>query len=279
MTVKPHWREALPALRSLVHRPRFGLISDFDGTLSPFSAFPTDAAIHPAIALSLDTWIGRGLPLALVSGRAAADLYARYPRPGVLYYGNHGMEYWHEGQVVVAAGAQAWEVPLESLLGQLGIPLIPGVMIENKRVTASVHYRATADPAQARLNLYERLSPLAESYGFLLSEGQFIWEIKPPVALNKGTALAAIIDAQRLDGVLFLGDDVTDFTAMARLTALRADSGAALTGLSIGVLHPTSRPELTEYCDMTTHGVDDTAALMDWIIQEQQRDEPNTRLS
>ncbi|MFN8530367.1 MAG: trehalose-phosphatase [Anaerolineae bacterium] len=260
------WKQHTDALLPVITQPHFGVISDFDGTLSPFVGEPQSAAILPACAAALDALRERGVPLALVSGRAVLDLQPRFPRPGVIYYGNHGMDYWHEGKARIAEAAEVWEAPLQLLLAQLGEPLIPGVTVENKQVTASVHYRAAVNPAQARLALQEILLPLCQRFGFRLSEDLYVWEIKPPVALDKGTALTAIIKAQGLESVLFLGDDLTDFAAMQQLRRLRAES--IVRGLSIGVIHPTSPPELFDLSDLTTNNVDDTALLLQWIAQQ-----------
>lgn len=142
-----------------------------------------------------------------------------------------------------------------------------GVIVENKCVTASIHYRLAPNPVEMRERLYVHLSPLCLQYGFVLSEGQFIWEIIPPIHVNKGTAARAIVEDYQLDGVLFLGDDVTDYTAMDALRQLARDSQRGLQTLSVGVVHPTSLPDLIEHCDVTANGVEEVAHLLRWLYQ------------
>ncbi|MBI5669456.1 MAG: trehalose-phosphatase [Chloroflexi bacterium] len=263
-----HWSHHLQRLSDVLERPRFGIISDFDGTLSPFVSQPEQAAITPENAAALDALAEHVTVIALVSGRGVADLRQRFVRPWLEYYGNHGMEFWRDGQPQLAAEAVAWVQPLQALLRELDHANTGGVVIENKGATAAVHYRNAPDTARAREALYQRLKPLAEQYGLRLSEGQLVWEIKPPVTLHKGTAAQAIIQAYRLESVLYLGDDVTDFNAMRLLRQLASDPRRHLRALSVGVVHPTSFPELYEVCDLTADGPDDVAHLLNWIRQQ-----------
>ena len=110
-------------------------------------------------------------------------------------------------------------------------------------------------------------NPLCEKYGFQLSEGQFIWEIKPPVELNKGTAALAVVNDYHLESVLFLGDDITDVHAMQALHERAADPDCDLSALSVGVIHPTTPQTIYEHCDVTANGVEDTTGLLQWINQ------------
>lgn len=263
-----HWTSNRERLHHLVTtNSPFGILSDFDGTLSRFAPYPPDAVIDEQNANMLDRLAAQGAKIALISGRAGDDLYRRFPRSYALYYGNHGIEVWRDGAVEVARSAQVWQEPLQALLKAAQQHTVgdSGVLIENKRVTASVHYRMAEDREKMREVLYDLLLPLCEQYGFRLSEGMFIWEIKPPVTLNKGTAAEEIVDLLGLRSVLFLGDDTTDFTAMHRLRELTSER---LQALSVGVVHPTSKPELYDYADITVNGVSEVTHLLDWVSQQ-----------
>lgn len=264
-----HWSTRHDALRAVLAARRFGVLSDFDGTLSHFAERPDAAAMTPENASALDRLAGAGATVALVSGRAARDLRARFPRAGLLYFGNHGLDFWDGAGVEVVEEARPWQVALEALLAALGPFSDPQILIEDKGVTATLHYRAAADPLAASAEIEARLRPLCAEHGLLLNAGNQVWEIKPPLALNKGTALAAIVAARGLDGAIFLGDDTTDLLAMAELRRLRtprAGEAAPLVGLSVGVLHGLGSPkELPDFADMIANGPDDVARLLDWI--------------
>ncbi len=267
-----HWSECETALRELVARPRFGILSDFDGTLSHFAEFPDEATMAPENGAALDRLAASGATVALISGRSTDDLRRRFPRPGFRYAGNHGLDYWDGAAVATVEAAQPWATALGALLTDLGSFDDPAILIENKGVTATLHYRAAADPLAASEEIAARLTPLSAAYGLQLTRGNQVWELKPPLALNKGTALAAIVAEAALDGVLFLGDDTSDLLAMAELRRLRApddDGPMPIAGLSVGVVHGLGSPkELRDFCDMVANGPDDVARLLGWLADE-----------
>jgi trehalose 6-phosphate phosphatase len=260
-----NWKEHRERLLELIAEPAFGIISDFDGTLATFADTPGGAAIVPEIAALIDTLAEKVAAFALVSGRGVVDLRQRFDRPWAVYYGNHGIEFWSEGGARNALLAQPWVEPMRSLLSHIGPLGIPGAFVEDKGITAAVHYRLTADPAKAREMLLHRLQPLCDQYGFDLTEGHSIFEIKPPIQVNKGTAAENIVKDHNLKSVLFLGDDITDTYAMQRLRALAADPERELQALSVGVVHAASPPSLLESCDITADGVPDVEALFEWL--------------
>ncbi len=116
MTDHRHWAQNQDRLLQLITFPRFGIISDYDGTLSPFVAQPQDAVITPGNARALDHLAGQVTVVALVSGRSVADLRQRFERPWAVYYGSHGMEFWRDGRVQIAPQAQPFVEPLRALL-------------------------------------------------------------------------------------------------------------------------------------------------------------------
>jgi trehalose 6-phosphate phosphatase len=260
-----HWTQQQDMLRRLIDEPRFGIVSDFDGTLAPYASTPGGASIMPEIAEIVDTLRERVVVFALVSGRGVNDLRQRYERPWAVYYGNHGIEFWSPSGPQHAPDALRWVEPLQAFLSDFGDPGIDGAFVEDKGVTAAIHYRMTNDPARSRQLLRQRLTPLVERYGLRLSEGQSIFEIKPPVDLHKGTAAQAIVAEHALRSVLFLGDDITDVDAMLRLRTLAAEPAGRLTAVSVGVVHANTPSAVYEACDMTAHGVEDVHALLEWI--------------
>ncbi|HEY8597870.1 MAG TPA: trehalose-phosphatase [Thermomicrobiales bacterium] len=267
-----HWSACEDSLRGLVAGQHFGVLSDFDGTLSHFAERPDAAVMTPGNIVALDRLAAEGVFVALLSGRSAGDLRTRFPRPYATYFGNHGLDYWDGTAVTIVEEARPWQVALETLLAEVGPFGDPHILIENKGVTATIHYRAAADPLAASAEIAARVAPLCERFGLQLNRGSQVWEIKPPLALNKGTALATVIGQFGLDSVIFLGDDTTDLLAMAELRRLRAlDAGgvAPLRGLSVGVIHGMGSPkELHDFCDITANGPDDVARLLIWLAEQ-----------
>ncbi len=272
MAEPPHWSASKQQLAVLLERPAFGVLSDFDGTLSHFSPNPTMASPTPENRTALHELAATGVTIGLISGRSAGDLHARLPHPNFYYIGNHGLDYWAGDTVALVAAAQPWQLALTQLLREVPPFSDPAILVEDKGVTASFHYRASGDPQRAAAQIAEQLAPLCLRYGFHLNQGNQVWEIKPPLALNKGTALATIVADAHLASVLFLGDDTTDLLAMAELRRLRSvDSvnGQPLAGYAVGVLHAQgSPPELLDYCDFVADGPDDVAGLLGWLANQ-----------
>ncbi len=266
-----HWSACTDQIKSVLSATPLGIISDFDGTLSNFVKDPTQATITRSNGHALDMLIPKVSVLALVSGRGADDLRQRYPRSNLLYYGNHGLEYWSNNRLRVLDAALPWRVPLQQLIDALGTPSIPGVLVESKGVTATIHYRAAKDPVQARMDLKAQLQPLCDQFGFRLREGNMAWEIIPPLSINKGTAIRAIILYHKLNGVIFFGDDATDLSAMDALHNFVAHRSTThlFRALSVGILHPRGTPaDLITHCDVTANGPADVAELLMWIAEQ-----------
>ena len=90
----PKGEAALAALLRLQPLMAF----DFDGTLAPIVAHPTDARIPPAVLTRLRA-LAQRLPVAIVTGRSVADVRARLGFEPHFVIGNHGV---HECRSVLA---------------------------------------------------------------------------------------------------------------------------------------------------------------------------------
>jgi trehalose-phosphatase len=88
---------------------------------------------------------------------------------------------------------------------------VRGVLIEDKGLTASVHFRMVlANDLGDFFHLFNLTLKKYESL-FRITSGKKVFEIRPVHAWNKGDAVAWIIDAMGGEGMpLYVGDDVTD---------------------------------------------------------------------
>lgn len=195
---------------------------DFDGTLTPIVDFPNQAVMLPETRDTLKRLSAIGkFSITIVSGRALNDIRERVGITNLTYAGNHGLEIWGEGLHFVEPEA----VQRIKILGEFSRRLrerlrhIPGVEVENKVLTTSVHFRRAArgsldeirKTVHAELAFSERI--------FRVTRGLQVIEIRPRVDWNKGTAVRWI---QRVNGSantlsLYIGDDSTDEDAFAAL--------------------------------------------------------------
>lgn len=205
---------------------RMLLALDFDGTLAPIVPTPDEAAILPSAQAALGRVLERtDTIVAVVSGRALADVRMRVGFDTVHYAGNHGLEIDGPGGVhrlheeaeqarpALAACAQALRSDFAN---------DDAILVEDKRLTLSVHFRRVADRAREqsiRAQVERRCGdPLN---GLRLTEGKKVVEIRPAVDWDKGRATAFLMETL-LDGasdapVVYIGDDRTDEDAFARL--------------------------------------------------------------
>ena len=242
------------------------VLTDFDGTLSPVAPVPDAAFLHPDVARILPELKERLDLLAVITGRATADVSGKVGIPDLLYVGNHGLE-WSENGLYLAhpVGIEAERAVTETLaaieddLKAEEIDLT-GLLFENKRLSASIHYRLMTDPLAFEVRLLPIAERRAEEHGLRLSGGKMTLELRPTTSISKGTAVEQIVKDRRLNGAMFFGDDVTDVDAFRALKRLRAD-GTLKSGLAIGVLSADTHPSVIAESDLLLAGVDEVAAL------------------
>lgn len=260
-----HWQDATETLLApLLNTARLGIITDFDGTLSQIVDDPDAAQISPGSKAALATLQRELALLAVVSGRGAAAIHQKTGLDGVVYVGNHGMERWVDGAVRVPDQVAAYRPKLEAVLAALENVDEPGMRVEDKGATASVHYRQTIDPGAAAERLRAVLGPLTAEHDIALHTGKMIFELRPPIDTDKGTAFRALVDEFELSAALFLGDDVTDASALQVARELRENGDTYAVG--IGVQHPDDTPQLVlDASDVLADGVDDVTAFLEWL--------------
>lgn len=240
-------------VREHIGRRNIILFLDFDGTIAPIADAP-DRVIVPLQVKSALERLAAITPLAVISGRALEDLQARLGITGIIYSGNHGAEIMIGRTVLRDNGTDEMAVSLQNFLEALrsGMSNIPGTLIEDKGITASVHFRKI-DPSQEGEVLrifWNAASDYAKE--FRITTGKKVLEIRPQSAWNKGDAVQRILEHQSKDVIpLYVGDDTTDEDAYR---AIR-ESGISV---SIG-----ENPEADYY--LNDQG--EVGTFLDWIAE------------
>jgi trehalose 6-phosphate phosphatase len=219
-----HDLDALAAARPLV------LLFDIDGTLAPIVAHPDDARIPDDTRRALTTLAGApGVHVGFVTGRAVDGARRMIDVPGAWVVGNHGAESTDaEARVTLHPEVAAFVPTLRGAVGLLSAALadVPGVLIEDKGFSASVHYRRVARDRVPEVAAV--VDDVIRRLGLVRRDGKEVLELRAPVPVDKGTAVRSL--AARLGGdgpgamTLFAGDDVTDEDAFAALNAMRPDA-------------------------------------------------------
>ncbi len=190
------------------------VLLDVDGTLAPIAATPEAARVpdetRAAVALVA------ALPdvhVALVSGRAASDALRMVSVPDLWAIGNHGCEVVApDGTVTIDPLIAPFEDAMARAHRELTALLstVPGVIVEDKRWTLSIHVRQ-ADPGSVPL-VEREVDRVAGAAGLDVHHGKMVYELRPPVRVDKGTAIIALADrlGAQQGAALFIGDDRTD---------------------------------------------------------------------
>jgi trehalose-phosphatase len=216
----------LPLLPELGDRvlgsPRI-IMLDVDGTLAPIVPRPQDAVVPQATRRAVAVLASRpGAHVVIVSGRGATDARRLVSVGNIWVIGNHGFEVMApQGEIEVVPEAEEFRTPMAQAARKVGTLLthVAGVTLEDKVWTLSIHYRLADAAVVPRLAV--SLEAVAARYGLRLTHGKAVFELRPPVKHDKGTAVLAL--ARRLGGlvpgtsVIFIGDDATDEDAFRTL--------------------------------------------------------------
>jgi trehalose-6-phosphatase len=195
-----------PLTRLVAEPERAALFLDVDGVLAPIVPRPEDARVPEETRAVLRRLHGRYALVACISGRSGAAAREVVGVPELVYVGNHGLE--------LQAEAGKWTGRLKAFLARVDWP-----RVEDKDLTAALHYRGDADEDAARAEL-EVIAEEARRRGFVARFGRKVLEIVPPIHGDKGTAIRALLQRHRLDRALVAGDDTTDLDAFRALDGL-----------------------------------------------------------
>jgi trehalose-phosphatase len=195
---------------------------DFDGTLTRIVDEPALACLSPHMRRVLESLVRyEDVSVAIVSGRERNDLLTRVAIPGLIYAGNHGLEISGAGFIFVEPTALECRSALESLAALLTERLrsVAGAMVEDKGLTLSVHYRQVAPAQHDEVRRIVHAALASTDHPFQLTTGDMVYDVRPRVYWNKGSAIHWI--KERLGKpdalIIYMGDDTTDEDAFAAL--------------------------------------------------------------
>lgn len=203
-------------------RPAFFL--DYDGTLSPIVDRPDAAHLPPATRETVQRLAMR-YPVAVVSGRARADVERRVALSEIAYIGTHGFEIEGPGDGAASlrhepALEQAPAIRDVSRALARELADVEGSEIETKPYTVAVHYRRV-DPARHPEVEAVVDRQVAAHPGLRKAEGKRVFEVRPDMEWDKGHAVLWLLRALALDRPdvvpVYIGDDRTDEDAFRAL--------------------------------------------------------------
>ncbi len=221
--MKRHVTQSLEEIRERIEAaPALAVFLDFDGTLAPLADHPSQVSLEDDARQRLSALLScPDVTLAIVSGRELVDLEECINLAGVIYAGNHGLEISGPECAFVEPNVLEHRPVLKELTEDLARRLreIPGAWVENKCLTASVHFRNVAPANEEAVRRLVHGSLANTSHPFLLTSGDKIFDIRPRVYWNKGHAVNWIREKAAGPNALalYIGDDLTDEDAFAAL--------------------------------------------------------------
>jgi trehalose 6-phosphate phosphatase len=237
---------------------RIILCLDYDGTLTPIAPTP-EMALFPEENREILQALGKNphCTLAVVSGRALADVKAKVGISNIMYIGNHGLEAEGPQFSFESLAPPHDKQTMDRLKQELSRELdgVEGVFIEDKGLTLSVHYRLANlddEPMIQKTVLKICHAYLAEKK-IHLWEGKKVLEVRPSLDWDKGKAVMWLLSRERMragneDVVpIYVGDDVTDEDAFRAIQGQGLGIMVGLSDLSDAQYYLNGPDEVTDF--------------------------------
>ncbi|MFA4888890.1 MAG: trehalose-phosphatase [Candidatus Omnitrophota bacterium] len=204
------------------------LFLDYDGTLTPIVETPEKAVISREAKDLLKRLSKKShCSVAIISGRSLSDIKGLIGLKDIIYAGNHGLEI--EGPKIKFESQVSPR--LKSIIRHIyedavsKFSKIKGVLIEDKGLTISVHYRLVDEKdVQEFVSIFnEIINPYIVRSKIRIDSGKKVYEIKPPLMWDKGKAVLWLLARQQFAlgekriFPVYIGDDVTDEDAFKAL--------------------------------------------------------------
>lgn len=198
---------------------RHAAFLDFDGTLSPIVDQPDQARLAdgvPDLLKRLSDMTGGAV--AIVTGRAIADIAPKLPQDLLIISGSHGLELQHPGQsATLSHSAEGLFDTATAALKAFATPR--DLRVEVKPGAIALHYRNHPDLGPACQRTVDDIA--AAHSGLRAMHGKMVSEVAI-AGVDKGVALKRLMDQPPFAGRLpiMVGDDVTDEDGFAAAQAL-----------------------------------------------------------
>ena len=262
----PDGREARERLRAWGEEPHsVAVLTDIDGTLAPIMPTPDMSEVSQELKDLLQRLSEKYLLVAGISGRKTEDAFELIGLEAVVYFGNHGFEILRDGEVEVIPEALPYLEKVQELERLAREELAPeGAFVEEKGITASIHYRNA--PREVGERCVQFVKREGERLGLRITVGRGVVEARPPIRADKGTAVRTLVEEYRPQRAMFIGDDTTDLDAFRELEELR-EGGKLREILRIGVASDEGPPEIEEQADIVVDGVDGVSEILEQLVR------------
>jgi len=258
--------EALEPIRS--DPSGAAVLLDIDGTLAPIVRHAADAHVPEATRTLLIEIANRYALVGCVSGRRATTARQIVAIGTIAYVGNHGGELLRPRATRAEVDPElvAWTARVRAFAQRVMTPELERLRVrsEDKDAIAAFHWRGAPDEQAAAAAVAE-IAERAQREGFVVHWGRKVLEVRPPVALDKGLGITALLRGSSVTAALYVGDDSTDLDAFRGLRRL-VESGRLATALCAAVSSDEAPVELAREADLTVEGTTGVRELLEALL-------------
>jgi trehalose 6-phosphate phosphatase len=220
------------------------VVTDYDGTIAPIVADPARARALPEAVEQLSALVPLVRGVAVLSGRSEQSLRSFLQLPGAVLIGENGIEaltpeehvHLRDFQVRARAAVARW----------------PGVVIEAKPASLSVHFRSQPEVA---VELEKVLADLIAGSGLMMVANRMVFDVQSRRG-SKVLTMCRLIDEMQPAAVMYAGDSRDDARVHRFLKA------APIETLCIGMESTEMPAGLFKNADLILDGPPEMAALL-----------------
>jgi len=229
------------------------IVTDYDGTIAPIVADPRRALPVPEALEHLSALVTLTRSVAVLSGRTEESLRGFVPVPGVALIGENGIEALTPDE---AARLRDINARARAVVARW-----PGVVIEGKTASLSVHFRSQPEVAS---ELEEALTELIAGSGLMMVANRMVFDIQSRRG-SKVRTMRRLMRETRPSAVLYAGDSRDDAQVHRCLKTARTAR------LSIGIRSTEMPVGLFKNADLILDGPEQMVTLLGGLVSHWSR--------
>lgn len=235
---------------------RSAVLTDVDGTLAPIAPRPEDAQVPDRARELLRDLARRYAVIGCLSGRRALDARRMVGLDELSYSGNHGFELLSPGEPEPHPdpALDGHEGDAKAFLERVDRADLErlGIRVEDKGAIVALHWRGSENEGEVEAYVND-LARRAELGGLVTHLGRMVLELRPDVSIDKGRALASLLEGSEVSAALYAGDDRTDLDAFRALAELR-EQGKLEAKVAIAIAAEEAPQEVVAGADLVVPG-------------------------
>lgn len=245
------------------------VITDIDGTISKIVLDPYEATVSQIMKDTLKKLVNKFQLVGIVTGRNVRNAKEMLEVEGLLYIGSHGLEYLKDDEIHIEPEVEEY-LPIiqkvaQNLQNEEELYNIKNILFQEKGLCFTVHYRKCEDPEETHRKILEAINEMEGIEKFKITEGRKAVEIRPKSGHDKGTILEKLIFENKVEKIIYLGDDVTDVDAFNKLKELKGNG--KVNGAGIVVVSEEVPEFVKENASFYVNGVEEVQKFFNWLLK------------